>query len=104
MCPVEVHYFFFNRIEASKQTPGVAEIRNKAINSGGNERLAGPQSSKALVPSDKMSSAAIVQKRALTMPKPEWHAPWKLMRVSVLYTLHIYMLSIAKCFELLLLK
>ena len=51
--------------------------------SGGNERLAGP--SKALVPSDKMSSSAIVQKRALTMPKPEWHAPWKLMRVCVLF-------------------
>lgn len=84
--------FFCNRIEASKQTPGVAEIRNKAINSGGNERLAGPQSSKALVPSDKMSSAAIVQKRALTMPKPEWHAPWKLMRVSVFY-IHLCILQ-----------
>ena len=67
------------QIEATKQTPGVSEIRKQALISGGNERLAGP--SKALVPSDKMSATAIVQKRALTMPKPEWHAPWKLMRV-----------------------
>jgi pleiotropic regulator 1 len=70
---------FIGRIEASKQTPGISEIRKQALMSGGNERLAGP--SKALVPSDRMSSSAIVQKRALTMPKPEWHAPWKLMRV-----------------------
>lgn len=78
----------------------MAEIRNKAINSGGNERLAGPQSSKALVPSDKMSSAAIVQKRALTMPKPEWHAPWKLMRVSILYIfvyLRLFCLDLNLC-------
>ena len=79
---------FFDRIEASKQTPGVSEIRKQALMSGGNERLAGP--SKALVPSDKMSSSAIVQKRALTMPKPEWHAPWKLMRVRLQYIYNGY--------------
>lgn len=70
---------FIDRIEASKETPGVLQIRKQAMMSGGSERLTGP--SKALVPAEKMSSSAIVQKRALTMPKPEWHAPWKLMRV-----------------------
>ena len=62
------------------------DIKRQAMMSGGQERLSGPQSSKALVPSDtsKLSSNAIVQKRAQTMPKPEWHAPWKLMRVSMI--------------------
>ena len=77
--------FFPNRIEANKQTPGIMDIQKQAMMSGGSERLSGPQSSKALLPTDssKLSSSAIVQKRALTMPKPEWHAPWKLMRVSI---------------------
>lgn len=76
----ELFLSLLHRIEAGKQTPGVIDIRKKAFMSGGSERLSGPDS--------KLSSSAIVQKRALTMPKPEWHAPWKLMRVSTLPEQH----------------
>ena len=42
---------------------------------------AAEKSSKALVAvgNEKM----LVPKKAPTMPKPQWHAPWKLYRVSV---------------------
>ena len=71
------------RLEAQKQTPGIADIRQKALNSGGQERL-GPQS-KALVSvggTKQQSSTALVQRRIQSMPKPQWHSPWTLMRVG----------------------
>ena len=56
-------------------------IQQKALASGGRERL-GP-SSKALVAAGgtKASTALVQQKKAATLPKPQWHSPWKLMRV-----------------------
>lgn len=59
-------------------------IQQKASASGGKERL-GP-SSKALVSvgGNKSSTALIQQKKAATLPKPQWHPPWKLMRVTTL--------------------
>lgn len=57
-------------------------IQQKALASGGKERL-GP-SSKALVSvgGSKSSTALVQQKKAATLPKPQWHPPWKLMRVT----------------------
>lgn len=59
------------------------DIQQKALASGGRERL-GP-SSKALVAvgGTKSSTALVQQKKAATLPKPQWHPPWKLMRVRV---------------------
>ena len=60
------------------------DIQQKALASGGRERL-GP-TSKALVATGgtKSSTALVQQKKAATLPKPQWHPPWKLMRVRSL--------------------
>ena len=68
----QVHYSSVPtyRIESAKASAGV-------------ERIAVP--SKALVATGESKtpfSQGIVPRKAPTMPKPEWHAPWKLMRVS----------------------
>ena len=67
------------------------DIQQKALASGGKERL-GP-SSKALVAvgGTKSSTALVQQKKAATLPKPQWHPPWKLMRVSNIYVLIKYL-------------
>jgi len=69
-------------INASKASHGINDIMNKALSSGGPERL--NAKSKALVATGESKvpfSQGIVPRKAPTMPKPDWHAPWKLMRV-----------------------
>ncbi|XP_065059147.1 pleiotropic regulator 1-like [Rhopilema esculentum] len=71
-----------HEINAAKASHGVHEMMNKAKASGGAERIDAP--SKALVATGESKtpfSQGIVPRKAQTMPKPEWHAPWKLMRV-----------------------
>lgn len=67
--------------QAGRKSAGIMDIQQKALASGGKERL-GP-SSKALVATGgtKSSTALVQQKKAATLPKPQWHPPWKLMRV-----------------------
>ena len=68
-------------------------MMNKAKASGGAERIDAP--SKALVVTGESKtpfSQGIVPRKAQTMPKPEWHAPWKLMRVM---TYFIYLPNIS---------
>lgn len=74
--------FCIFRVQAQRESAGVMDIQQKALASGGKERL-GP-SSKALVSvgGTKSSTALVQQKKAATLPKPQWHPPWKLMRVS----------------------
>lgn len=69
--------------QAGRKSAGIMDIQQKALASGGKERL-GP-SSKALVATGgtKSSTALVQQKKAATLPKPQWHPPWKLMRVGV---------------------
>lgn len=70
-------------LQAGRKSAGIMDIQQKALASGGKERL-GP-SSKALVATGgtKSSTALVQQKKAATLPKPQWHPPWKLMRVGV---------------------
>ena len=57
------------------------EIQKKAlVPAGGKEKMA--PSSKALVAAEGTKSTALMQQRkATSLPKPQWHPPWKLMRV-----------------------
>ena len=85
-CSISVVYSIHCRINASKASHGVNDIMNRALASGGSERL-NPHS-KALVATGESKvpfSQGIVPRKAPTMPKPEWHAPWKLMRVICFY-------------------
>lgn len=70
-------------LQAGRKSAGIMDIQQKALASGGKERL-GP-SSKALVATGgtKSSTALVQQKKAATLPKPQWHPPWKLMRVGI---------------------
>jgi pleiotropic regulator 1 len=68
-------------IEASKFSYGLKDIHKKAAASGGQERI-GPPQSKALVQVQGTKHAgAIMPRQTPSMPKPQWHPPWKLMRV-----------------------
>ncbi|EDO33344.1 predicted protein [Nematostella vectensis] len=72
-----------SQLEAQKRSLGIVDIRQKAMASGGQERL-GPKS-KALVSiggtKQQQSTALMHQRKTPSLPKPQWHAPWKLMRV-----------------------
>ena len=62
------------------------DIQKKALVSAGGklkDRF-GPLS-KAVVTAGgtKSSTALMQQKKAATLPKPQWHPPWKLMRVRI---------------------
>ncbi|XP_065838841.1 pleiotropic regulator 1-like [Oscarella lobularis] len=69
-------------VERAKQSHGISSIHQKAMSSGGKERIA-PTGSKALVAvyGSGGTKQALVPRKAPTMPKPQWHPPWKLMRV-----------------------
>eukprot|EP00794_Sanderia_malayensis_P006893 gene6893-7671_t len=70
------------QLEANKASHGIRDIINKAMASGGSERIK-PQSRELVLTGESKTpfSQGIVPRKAPTMPKPEWHAPWKLMRV-----------------------
>lgn len=79
------------RKDAKKFAPGVQDITEKALRSGGAERM-GPNKSISITGESKVPfSQGLVPRKATTMPKPKWHAPWKLMRVSD-HSLSIYFL------------
>jgi len=68
--------------EANKHAASIQDITNKALASGGLERIAPPKRALATTGESKVPfSQGIVTRKATTMPKPQWHAPWKLMRV-----------------------
>lgn len=72
----------FNRAEANKQAASIHDITNKALASGGLERIAPDSRALARTGESKVPfSQGLVPRKATTMPKPRWHAPWKLMRV-----------------------
>ncbi|KAI8508826.1 Pleiotropic regulator 1 [Branchiostoma belcheri] len=58
------------KLEAERTAASVADIH----------RHHGPERSMALVAVDK-TKGAMVPRKAPTMPKPQWHSPWKLHRV-----------------------
>jgi len=69
--------------QANKQAAGIQDITDKALSSGGAEKISAP-GSKSLTKSGESKvpfSQGLLPRKATTMPKPRWHAPWKLMRV-----------------------
>jgi len=60
------------------------DIPQKARATGGKERLGPPSKALVSVGGTKPSTALVQQKKAATLPKPQWHPPWKLMRVKTL--------------------
>ena len=83
--------FFLCRKEASKHAHSIQDITNKALASGGAERL-NPNHNKQIMPVTGESkvpfSQGLMPRKGTTMPKPQWHAPWKLMRVRFFFLLH----------------
>lgn len=70
-----------SQLQSQKESTGVLAIQQKASVSGGKERLGPPSKALVSVGGNKSSTALIQQKKAATLPKPQWHPPWKLMRV-----------------------
>ncbi|MFT7815118.1 pleiotropic regulator 1-like [Arapaima gigas] len=66
------------RQDASRTAAGVADIHGHAGNA---ERSQPPLHSMALMEAGGTKSSALVSRKAPTMPKPQWHPPWKLYRV-----------------------
>ena len=77
--------FRYARLDANKHAHSIQDITNKALGSGGLERIR--PTNKQLMPTTGESkvpfSQGIVPRKGTTMPKPRWHAPWKLMRVRL---------------------
>lgn len=70
------------RSDANKHAPGIHEIREKA---GTLDRIAPKSKILGVTGESKVPfSMGIVPRKGRTLPKPTWHAPWKLMRVSTL--------------------
>ncbi|XP_062513721.1 pleiotropic regulator 1-like [Corticium candelabrum] len=67
-------------IEAEKMSHGIRDIHRKAAASGGRERIA-PQSKALIQVEGTRHAGALMPRQAPSMPKPQWHPPWKLMRV-----------------------
>ncbi|XP_002164606.2 pleiotropic regulator 1 [Hydra vulgaris] len=68
--------------ENNQYAAGIQDITNKALSSGGLERIAPPKRALATTGESKVPfSHGMIARKATTMPKPTWHAPWKLMRV-----------------------
>uniref|UniRef100_A0A8C1V2I2 Pleiotropic regulator 1 n=1 Tax=Cyprinus carpio TaxID=7962 RepID=A0A8C1V2I2_CYPCA len=65
------------RQEASRTAASVAEIHRHA---GAAERSHPPQHALSLMEGGTKSSG-LLPRKAPTMPKPQWHPPWKLYRV-----------------------
>jgi len=69
-------------VNSSKLVPSADQYAAGVQAAVSEVNMAAEKSSKALVAvgNEKM----LVPKKAPTMPKPKWHAPWKLYRVSLL--------------------
>lgn len=70
-----------SQFHTHKESSGVMDIQQKALATGGKERLGPPSKALVSVAGTKPSTALVQQKKAPTLPKPQWHPPWKLMRV-----------------------
>ncbi|CAM9452196.1 pleiotropic regulator 1 [Lampetra fluviatilis] len=66
------------RQEASRTAASVADIHRHA---GIAERVVPPGSSSAFLDGGGLKGSALMPKKASSMPKPQWHPPWKLYRV-----------------------
>ncbi|XP_075716445.1 pleiotropic regulator 1 isoform X1 [Rhinoderma darwinii] len=66
------------RLDAHRTAPGVGDIYRQA---GHPERSQPSGLSMASMESGGMKNSALMAKKAPTMPKPQWHPPWKLFRV-----------------------
>uniref|UniRef100_A0AAR2K4M8 Pleiotropic regulator 1 n=1 Tax=Pygocentrus nattereri TaxID=42514 RepID=A0AAR2K4M8_PYGNA len=66
------------RQDAVRTAASVGDIHRHA---GGAERSQPPQHTLALMEGGGMKNTALVPRKAPTMPKPQWHPPWKLYRV-----------------------
>uniref|UniRef100_A0AAR2JMV6 Pleiotropic regulator 1 n=1 Tax=Pygocentrus nattereri TaxID=42514 RepID=A0AAR2JMV6_PYGNA len=64
--------------DAVRTAASVGDIHRHA---GGAERSQPPQHTLALMEGGGMKNTALVPRKAPTMPKPQWHPPWKLYRV-----------------------
>uniref|UniRef100_A0A8C7QNT2 Pleiotropic regulator 1 n=1 Tax=Oncorhynchus mykiss TaxID=8022 RepID=A0A8C7QNT2_ONCMY len=65
------------RLDASRTAAGVGDIHR---NAGGAERSPAPHSH-SLLEGGATKNSSLVARKNPTMPKPQWHAPWKLFRV-----------------------
>ncbi|XP_045070071.1 pleiotropic regulator 1 [Coregonus clupeaformis] len=67
------------RLDASRTAASVGDIHRHA---GGAERSHAPHShAMSLLEGGGTKNSSLVARKAPTMPKPQWHAPWKLFRV-----------------------
>ncbi|XP_067106524.1 pleiotropic regulator 1 isoform X1 [Osmerus mordax] len=68
-----------SRQDASRTAAGVGDIHRHA---GGAERSMPPHShAMSLMEGGGTKNSALAARKAPTMPKPQWHPPWKLFRV-----------------------
>ncbi|XP_032635004.1 pleiotropic regulator 1 isoform X2 [Chelonoidis abingdonii] len=67
-----------SRLEANRTAAGVGDIYRHA---GIPERAQPPVLSMALMEAGGNKNSALIAKKAPTMPKPQWHPPWKLYRI-----------------------
>ncbi|NXC16228.1 PLRG1 regulator, partial [Corythaeola cristata] len=66
------------RLDANRTAAGVGDVYRHA---GISERSQPPGMSVAMVEAGGNKNSALMAKKAPTMPKPQWHPPWKLYRV-----------------------
>ena len=60
----------------------ISNVKDSTVSQGALEKLNPQSRSLAVTGESKVPfSQGIVPRKATTMPKPQWHAPWKLMRV-----------------------
>ena len=76
--PMEYHSAKLNQSAPSDRSPSTTEAPSTAL---ALRTGAGTQDSTNKSPSMAHSSSSLVRKQAYQQPRPEWHAPWKLMRV-----------------------
>ncbi|XP_015675034.1 pleiotropic regulator 1 [Protobothrops mucrosquamatus] len=67
-----------SKIESNRTAAGVGDIYRHA---GMPERSQPPGLTMALMEAGGNKNSALMAKKAPTMPKPQWHPPWKLYRV-----------------------
>ncbi|CDQ82314.1 pleiotropic regulator 1 [Oncorhynchus mykiss] len=67
------------RLDASRTAASVGDIHKLAV---GAERSHAPHShAMSLLEGGGTKNSSLIARKAPTMPKPQWHAPWKLFRV-----------------------
>lgn len=72
----------------------ISNVKDSTVLQGALEKLNPQSRSLAVTGESKVPfSQGIVPRKATTMPKPQWHSPWKLMRVRscCLCVCHFYL-------------